>query len=298
MNSKHSSHKSLFVVLVLLILFGIMAYNVFPAVKDAVINIGRVTNDIKENPENVVQTVQEEIFSSPLTNKSSNTRATLTRAGVIAQTNIERKDNDQPALAENALLNKAAERKLKDMFDKQYFEHISPDGHGPGYVIQQSGYNYVVVGENLALGNFKNDPDLVTAWMNSPGHRANILNTRFTEIGVAVGRGMYKGSMTWLAVQEFGKPASDCPAIDAALKVTIDKEKVATDNLSKDLSQRKQELSTMPRNTPEEQTIYNQKVDEYNALVKTYNDELSSLHAHIDTYNQQVRAFNACVKPA
>ena len=62
----------------------------------------------------------------------------------------------------------------------------------------------------------------MTAWMNSPGHRANILNPHFQEIGVAVGKGMYEGHETWIAVQSFGMPLSACPASDANLKIKID----------------------------------------------------------------------------
>jgi uncharacterized protein YkwD len=292
----HHSHKSLLALLMLVVVFVVALYNFAPVIKEGIESIGDTAQEFKENSEDVIQSVQEEIFSSPLTNKGTTTRSTLTRSGVISNTNIERQKEGRGVLTENTQLNKAAEAKLKDMFAKQYFEHISPDGHGPGYVIQQAGYNYIVVGENLALGNFKNDAELVAAWMASPGHRANILNTRFTEIGVAVGQGMYNGSKTWIAVQEFGKPAAECPQIDAALKITIEREKAEVDALSADLNRRKSELSTMPKNTPEEQATYNKKVDEYNVLVKQYNDNLATLHAHIDTYNQQVRNFNACVR--
>src|SRR6185369_15716694 len=116
-----------------------------------------------------------------------------------------------PALKENALLDKAAKKKLDDMFAQQYFEHINPQGKGPSDLAKSVGYDYIAIGENLALGNFKNDAELVQAWMDSPGHRANILNKQYTEIGVAVGQGTYEGKKTWLAVQEFGRPTSSCP---------------------------------------------------------------------------------------
>ena len=69
------------------------------------------------------------------------------------------------------------------------------------------------------MGNFKNDQDLVSAWLNSPGHRANILNTRFTEIGTAVLKGFYEGREVWMAVQEFGLPLSSCPNPDSKVKI-------------------------------------------------------------------------------
>jgi len=107
----------------------------------------------------------------------------LTVKGVIDNTNKQRALNgDLPVLKENFKLNFSAEKKLQDMFVKQYFEHNSPEGIGVGDLGLQAGYEYIIIGENLALGNFKDDASLVDAWMASPGHRANILNKKYTEI--------------------------------------------------------------------------------------------------------------------
>ena len=57
--------------------------------------------------------------------------------------------------------------------------------------------------------------------MASPGHRANILNSRFIDIGVAVKEGEYQGKETWLAVQEFGEPLSDCPSPSTDLRFQL-----------------------------------------------------------------------------
>ncbi len=279
-----------------LALLGGIAYIEFPLFKGGIVMLGTIAHNVSDNKESIVHAVKEEIFTTPLKSSGSHSDVLLTNPGVIQITNQERIKAGLPSLTENDVLDKAAENKLKDMFDKQYFEHVSPAGHGPGYVVEHAGYTYVVVGENLALGNFKDDADLVAAWMASPGHRANILNNRYTEIGVAVGEGMYKGSKTWIAVQEFGKPASDCPSINTALKALIDSEKKQTDTLSANLTVRKEALYAMPKETPLEQNAYNEKVAEYNALVKTYNQSLILLHTHVDTYNNQVKAFNVCVK--
>ena len=169
----------------------------------------------------VVQDIKQDISTPPpLISKLINPGTHLTDAGVIEWTNTNRAQNGQlPALKENTLLDQAAELKLQDMFKQQYFEHVNPQGVGPGDLAKKVGYNFIAEGENLALGNFGNDQSLVTAWMNSPGHRANILNVHYTEIGVAVGQGSYQGQTTWLAVQEFGRPASSCPSVDLALKI-------------------------------------------------------------------------------
>src|SRR3989344_4832623 len=151
------------------------------------------------------------------------TTSALSILGVIEHTNIERAQNGGlPALVENYTLNRDAQMKVDDMFAKQYFEHVSPIGVGPADLAKAVGYAYVIVGENLALGDFGSDEKLVTAWMNSPGHRANILNSHYQEIGVAVGKGIYEGRETWLAVQSFGMPLSACPTIDAQIKTQIE----------------------------------------------------------------------------
>jgi uncharacterized protein YkwD len=239
---------------------------------------------------------KEELFTTPLKGSEDSKDAQLSVEGVIQYTNVQRADNNLPVLTENVFLDNAAELKLKDMFDKQYFEHVSPEGNGPGYLAEHVKYSYIVVGENLALGNFKDDEALVQAWMDSPGHRANILHTRFKEIGVAVGQGMFDGKKVWLAVQEFGAPLSDCPTISAALKTQIDKDKTRSSSLSKGIEQIKAEIETMPRQTREEQQAYNVKVDEYNTLVASYDALLGTIRSNIDTYNIQVRAYNACIK--
>jgi uncharacterized protein YkwD len=71
------------------------------------------------------------------------------------------------------------------MLDKHYFSHVSPDGVAPWNRVDQRGYYYREVGENLALG-YRSADSVVDGWMHSPGHRANVLGARFREVGVAV----------------------------------------------------------------------------------------------------------------
>ena len=127
-----------------------------------------------------------------------------------------------PALLENTKLDQSAELKAQDMLKNQYFAHTSPSGMAVGNLAEKVGYEFIAIGENLALGNFENDEALVQAWMDSPGHRANILNSRYQEIGVAVLKGVFEGRTTWLAVQHFGLPLSVCPSPQEGVKLTID----------------------------------------------------------------------------
>lgn len=216
----------------------------------------------------------------------------LTQTGVIVETNRERTARGIPALSENQKLDAAAEAKVIDMFAKQYFEHVSPSGVGVDTLADRVGYAYVTVGENLALGNFADDQALVTAWMNSPGHRANILNTHFSEIGVAVRKGMFEGREVWLAVQEFGRPLSSCPAIDPTLKQSIEESKTKIEALQTSLDNVRQEIDAME---PKRGDAYNQKVDEYNSLIPSYNQLVAATRTLIDQYNNQVRIFNSCI---
>lgn len=216
----------------------------------------------------------------------------LTRNGTINWTNAQREQNNLLLLKENEKLNAAAEAKARDMFEKQYFEHISPTWRGPGDLMEESKYEFIAVGENLALGNFGDDQKLVEAWMNSPGHRANILSAHYTEIGVAVLNGIFERKITWLAVQEFGRPLSDCPEPEMGFKNQIDANNARIDEFNAVLGTKKKELEdTHPKKGPE----YNQKADEYNRLVDEYNALVAETKTIIQRYNAQAFAFNQCI---
>lgn len=212
----------------------------------------------------------------------------LTIAGTIRFTNVERKQHGLASLAENKELDAIARARTKDMFAKQYFAHISPSGEGAESVISEAGYNYIALGENLAMGHFESDEALVAAWMASPGHRANILSGKYTEIGVAASKGLFDGKEEWLAAQVFGKPASFCPSIDATLKATIAAKQQSTKALQKELTVFKSEIDNSGGRDEE-------KIKEYNALVVRYNDLLNQLKSDIVRYNEEVNAYNICV---
>ncbi|MGB9707197.1 MAG: CAP domain-containing protein [Microgenomates group bacterium] len=120
-------------------------------------------------------------------------------------TNQEREKNGLPKLSLNEKLSQAAYKKAQDMFAKNYWAHYSPDGTTPWEFILSSGYRYEYAGENLAK-NFLFSDDVVSAWMNSPTHRENILRKEYSDIGLAVVNGILNGEETTLVVQMFGKP--------------------------------------------------------------------------------------------
>ncbi len=219
--------------------------------------------------------------------------STLTVAGTVRETNMARQENGFLALSVNAKLTRAAEAKVDDMFNRQYFEHESPTGVGPGDLADGVGYEYLMIGENLALGNYEDDQALIDAWMNSPGHRANILRPQYTEIGVAVKRGLYEGRTVWLAVQEFGRPQSDCPSPSASLGAEIERDKNQLDELSGRLSAAEEDIqNSRPKRGP----AYRQKVDAYNELVRLYNALADETETLITRYNEQISAYNICLQ--
>ena len=124
---------------------------------------------------------------------------------VIKITNETRLTHNLPALKPNTKLDLAASDKLNDMAIKEYFSHVSPTGTDPWYWIKNSQYNYSVAGENLAIG-FVTANDTIQGWLNSPSHRANLLNNGYTEIGVAVKSVEINDREGVLVVQMFGKP--------------------------------------------------------------------------------------------
>lgn len=216
----------------------------------------------------------------------------LSHSGVVALTNKERQQQGLLALTESDLLNKAAKQKLDDMFAKQYFEHVSPTGVGPSDLAKSVGYSYVAVGENLAEGGFTDDIELLQGWMNSPGHRANILNKQYQNIGVAVGQGLMNGIKVWLAVQEFGTPLSACPPVDEQIKNTINANESDINQRKLALEAEQKNLSQQPGESYEQ---YRSRVDAYNAEVSTLNNLIDRTKELVNRYNAQVSAFNACV---
>jgi len=109
---------------------------------------------------------------------------------LVDETNQNRVTNGLPDLQVSSLLTAAAQDKANDEATKGYFAHTSPQGLRM-VLVPAVGYNFDYAGENLAV-NFSDSEDVTTAWMNSPEHRANILSTDFTQIGIAAAQGVYE----------------------------------------------------------------------------------------------------------
>lgn len=128
----------------------------------------------------------------------------ITADSVIKLVNRARIFANVATLKKNEMLQKAAEEKADDMIKHDYFAHTSPRGVTPWDWIDDADYDYRYAGENLAI-NFTNVEDEQKAWMDSPLHRKNILNSNYDEIGVAVKQGVIDGHETTVVVQMFGK---------------------------------------------------------------------------------------------
>lgn len=135
---------------------------------------------------------------------SGGSSATAEETSVVELTNAERAKNGCGPLAINATLTTVARAHSKDMAVNKFFDHNSQDGRTPFDRMKAAGYTYSMAAENIAAGQ-PTAASVVTAWMNSAGHRANILNCKLTQIGVGVYR--LSGSpygVYW--TQDFGTP--------------------------------------------------------------------------------------------
>ena len=128
---------------------------------------------------------------------------TLNIENEMALINQKRAENKLVPLSENTDLDVSACHKLDDMVKNHYWAHTSPSGVTPWHWFDVVGYNYRHAGENLAYGQ-TNASELIDAWMNSPEHKANILDKGFTEQGMCIKYANFQGNNHWIIVSHFG----------------------------------------------------------------------------------------------
>lgn len=133
---------------------------------------------------------------------------------VVRATNNERAGAGLKPLVYNEKLADAARRKAANMFSENYWSHNSPSGKSPWVWFKDAGYTYLFAGENLAK-DFGDTSRLMSAWMASPTHKENIVNSKYSELGVAVVPGSLQGNETVLVVQLFGTPSTGAVASSA-----------------------------------------------------------------------------------
>lgn len=165
------------------------------------------------------------VFQYSAISRGNNYLAAVISSTLVDITNENRISYGKGTLIVSPILMGAAQAKADDMAKKSYFAHTSPEGVTPWHWFEKVGYTFSYAGENLAV-NFSDSIDVSEAWMNSPGHKANILNDRFTEIGIATSQGVYKGEPTTFVVQLFGKP--EVTKAKEMGRVVVKKENITT----------------------------------------------------------------------
>jgi hypothetical protein len=129
----------------------------------------------------------------------------ITTQKVIQQTNEQRQKLNLSPLKYNSVLSVSATKKGEDMFKNNYWAHNSPTGTTPWSFFKAEGYEYSIAGENLAKDFYDTD-SMMSAWMNSPTHRDNIVNSKYQEVGIGVVNGVLNGVKTTIVIQHFGTP--------------------------------------------------------------------------------------------
>lgn len=241
----------------------------------------------------------------------------LNREAIIALTNDARAKNGLRPLRANPLLNDIAEARTRDMLEKQYLDHISPTGQQASDIAQTVGYHYKVIAENIASGNFLTNQKMIDGWMQSPGHRGNILNNKVEEIGTAVIKGRMKGAETYVATQIFGLqslPVSQhapCVAPSKHLFNEIELKKAEIEGLNDQLRRMKQEFDAESESieTDRKYTYDNQqKIQSLNVRIAAHNEKSRwfnrvmidaqaksmAVASMVDEYNRTVHAYDAC----
>jgi uncharacterized protein YkwD len=128
------------------------------------------------------------------------------RRAMLARVNAEREKEGLPPLVADPRLDLAAQKHAEDMLARIYYSHETPEGAAPRQRLQAAGFLADAVGENIAAGHFSVDTAM-NAWLHSSGHRRNILESRFTHLGVGIAVGGYEHRYQVLWVQDFGRPS-------------------------------------------------------------------------------------------
>lgn len=139
-------------------------------------------NNNNNNTENNSGSTEEKPSTTPNTNNSD---FASYQQQVLELVNKERSKNGLSPLTLDYSLSNVATKKSQDMINKNYFDHTSPTYGSPFDMMNKFGISYRTAGENIAMGQ-TTPQQVMNSWMNSEGHRKNILNPNFTELGVGI----------------------------------------------------------------------------------------------------------------
>ncbi len=154
-----------------------------PVVKTPVVKTPVVKTPVVKTPVVKAPEVKTPVVTKPEQNTNTNTSVSSYEKQVADLVNAERAKAGVAPLTLDSSISNVARTKSKDMANNNYFAHTSPTYGSAGNMLSQFGINYSAWGENIASGQ-KTPQQVVTAWMNSQGHRENILSPTFTKLGV------------------------------------------------------------------------------------------------------------------
>ncbi len=293
---RHNFYKQLFYFILLFIFVALTTWISLKDIRGISSQKNKGTEDTTTKTEDLsTPTPPTSNLPGPLTHivkQLTGQQESLKIRELIMLTNKERVKIGLAPLVENTTLDRSSQVKATDLLARQYFEHESPTGETVGDLTQHAGYEYLVIGENLALGTFIDNQSVIDAWMASPGHKANILDARYVDIGMSAIKGTYKGDSVWVIVQHFGLPLDVCPpAADQKLKAEITAETIALTSVKKDLTAQQEQINVMNQSDQD----YKDEITSYNANAEKYNNRLTALRELITEYNSQIKIFNSCV---
>ncbi len=136
---------------------------------------------------------------------------------IVALTNQVRESRGVQVLEQEGKLFTSSQHKADDMGLHSYFSHTSPNGEKLADFLIKSGYDYEAAGENLAVG-FSSAEELIDAWIASPTHYNNLIDTDFQEFGVGLTAGSYEGHPVVYVASHFGSPKS-LPEVEVAAEI-------------------------------------------------------------------------------
>lgn len=147
-----------------------------------------VTESTTQTVSKPVEVTTQKVIEATTETTTAQTNVNTTDSELMAKqvlelVNKERSKNNLSPLKLNASLSNIAQLKSEDMKNKNYFDHTSPTYGSPFDMMKQFNISYKYAGENIAKGQ-KTAEAVVNAWMNSEGHRKNILNANFTDMGI------------------------------------------------------------------------------------------------------------------
>jgi uncharacterized protein YkwD len=199
---------------------------------------------------------------------------------LLEGTNQERTANSLSALTLNEKLNAAAVAKCEDMVAKNYWSHNDPAGNEPWHFMTATGYSYTFAGENLAYG-YTDESAVVSGWMASEGHRKNILDSNFAEVGFGMckSENFVNTGRHLIVVQFFAKP-----------------EPVATPTSQSNIQRQSQPTSTQPTKTVDCELLYQTYYQSPMIGAGTKPTSTHIIHyIGTDDYDYQVSLYNSQV---